>query len=79
MKKKKKNKKKTWPLGSRAIKFIQKSYSSELGWNFNGKYAKPVCSGEGYMNIMVLLCCFFFFSDNLRSYEPLIKNSIFSH
>ena len=58
---KKKKKKKTWPLGSRAIKFIQKSYSSELGWNFNGKYAKPVCSGEGYMNIMVLLCFFFFF------------------
>ena len=32
--------KKTWPLGCRAIKFIQKSLSSELGWNFNSKYAK---------------------------------------
>ena len=41
----------TWPLRwggcvcgvgvgwGRAIKFIQNSYSSELGWNFNSKYA----------------------------------------
>ena len=32
--------KKTWPLGCRAIKFIQKSESSELGLNFNSKFAK---------------------------------------
>ena len=25
--------------GGRAIKFIHKSLSSELGWNFNSKYA----------------------------------------
>ena len=51
--------KKTWPLGCRVIKFIQKFWSSKLGWNFNSKYAKLFAQvsdiGPSWSS------CFFFF------------------
>ena len=57
-----------------AIKFIQKSYSSELGWNFNSKYANLFgqVSDIGPSWSSCFFCFFFIFSSNK---SPQCENS----